>query len=546
MPEQPYVSVCLPVYDMHGVGHVFLKHNLEILEQQTFKDFEVVISDYSKDEKIQQLCSQYAGNIRINYFRNTDPTGGMSANTNNAIIHSSGKLLKILFQDDFLYTANALAETVRHFDLTKDRWLVTGCLHTTDGEKFVRPFFPTFNHEILLGNNTIGSPSVLTIKNDRPLLFDVKLKWLMDCDYYKRCFNIYGPPKIANTITTVIRQGRHQISQTEAVEEVRKSERLYVIKKFSPPLTGGQDSWKVDVIIPAYNAEKYILSAIQSVERQTHRPNTIIVVDDGSTDTTAHIVRSYTSHIELKLIQQKRKGPNAARNAGIRASHAEFLAFLDCDDAWLPHKLEEQLKVIKNSTYDTLGMVYCDNDFINSAGIPAKYPYYHSLIPNLRGKAFTALLQYNAINGGSSGVLVRRSCFEVVGYFDEQLRNGEDWDMWLRIARDYAIDYATCVLVSIRLHKESAQARTPAFSALLLQFYGKWIPQIAENSIPSTWLQVIAAHFIRLPVQTEWREAWLLLPLDLRKYIRGLILRYEKKYIAKRLLIYPISGLFPL
>lgn len=530
---------------MHGVGHVFLKHNLEILARQTFKDFEVVISDYSKDEKIKQLCNRYAGSIRVNYFKNTDPTGGMSANTNNAITHASGKLLKILFQDDFLNSENALAETVKHFDLTRDHWLVTGCLHTTDGMTFTRSFFPTFNPEILLGNNTIGSPSVLTIKNKVPLLFDVKLKWLMDCDYYKRCFNKYGLPKIVNAVTVVIRQGGHQVSQTEAVEEVRKNERKYVVKKYSPPLIGARDSWKVDVIIPAYNAEKYIIAAIQSAERQTHKPNAIIVVDDGSTDATAQTVRSYTPSVKLILLQQTRSGPNAARNAGIRASQAEFLAFLDSDDIWLPNKVEEQLKIFERSAFDNLGMVYCENNFIDSKGETVNSPYYHPLNPTLRGEAFASLLQYNAINGGSSGVLVHRTCFDVLGYFDEQLRNGEDWDMWLRIARDYTVDYATPVLVSIRLHNESAQACTPAFSALLLQFYGKWIPQIAEKSIPSTWLRVIAAHFIRLPLQREWRDVWQSFPLELRKYIRGLIIRNQKKYIVKRLFLYPISSLLP-
>lgn len=227
------LSVCIPVYDMHGRGHLFLKHSLDILITQTFKDFDVVISDYSETNLIKDLCHEYKGKLDIKYYKNTDPTGGMSANTNNAIKKATGKLIKILFQDDFLYDTKSLEIIVNNFDLEKDNWLVTACEHSKDGVTFFRPFYPRYNPEIYLGKNTISSPSVLAIKNDQPLLFDPKLKWLMDCDYYKRCYDKFGEPKIVNKIAAVNRIGDHQISRTEADEQVRKNEYRYVIEKFS-------------------------------------------------------------------------------------------------------------------------------------------------------------------------------------------------------------------------------------------------------------------------------------------------------------------------
>src|SRR6266498_2647969 len=208
-PSRPLLSVALPVYDMNGVGLIFLKQSLDMLAKQTFQDFDVVISDYSKTSLIKDLCRDYKNKLDLKYHKNTDPVGGMSANTNNAIKQATGQLIKILFQDDFLYDEKSLEETAKHFDLKQDHWLVTGCEHSKDGVTFFRPHYPRWNSQILFGANTLGSPSVLTIRNDHPLLFDPKLKWFMDCDYYKRCYDKFGKPKIVKTITAVIRVGDH-------------------------------------------------------------------------------------------------------------------------------------------------------------------------------------------------------------------------------------------------------------------------------------------------------------------------------------------------
>jgi hypothetical protein len=230
--NQPkHMSVCLPTYDMYGMGHIFLKHSFEILKRQSFTNFDIVISDYSKTSKVKELCDYYKQFLDIKYFKNFDPTGGMAANTNNAIKHATGKIIKILFQDDFLYNEKSLETIAENFDLTKDRWLVTACEHSKDGSTFFRPHNAVYNNKVYLGNNTIGSPSVLSIKNDHPLLFDTNLKWLVDCDYYKRCYDIFGKPKIINDITVAIRVGEHQITNTEATKLLRKNEYAYIRKK---------------------------------------------------------------------------------------------------------------------------------------------------------------------------------------------------------------------------------------------------------------------------------------------------------------------------
>lgn len=227
------ISICIPTYEMNGLGHVFLRHSFEILKNQTFKDFDVVVSDHSKDNLIQNLCEEYKNTLDISYHRNTTNFGSSSANINNAIKNAHGTLIKVLFQDDFLYSPHSLEDIVTNFDTTKDMWLVTPSEHTTDGVHFSRPFFPTYNNNIHLGKNTMSSPSVLTIRNKNPLLFDEKLVWLMDCDYYKRCYNAYGLPKITKEINVVNRTGQHQVSNTVINMAIKIKELLYIRKKYA-------------------------------------------------------------------------------------------------------------------------------------------------------------------------------------------------------------------------------------------------------------------------------------------------------------------------
>lgn len=237
------ITICTPTHEMGGLGHSFLRKSFEKLATQTFKDFDVVISDHSKNDDIKNLCEEYKDILSITYLRNTEGAGSSSKNTNNAIKHATGKLIKILFMDDFLFSDNSLEDIVKNFDLEKDHWLVTGCEHSNDGVTFYRPFYPRYNDRIYLGKNTISSPSVLSIKNDTPLLFDEKLVWLMDVEYYKRCYDTFGTPKILHSINVVNGTGEHQgvggykSRNKRATNKLKWEEYLYVLGKYNHGLS---------------------------------------------------------------------------------------------------------------------------------------------------------------------------------------------------------------------------------------------------------------------------------------------------------------------
>ena len=181
----------------------------------------------------------------------------------------------------------------------------------------------------------------------------------------------------------------------------------------------------ISVIIPAYNQGKYLDQAIQSVLDQTYPDFEIIVVDDGSTDATPDIVRSYLDS-RVQYIYQENQGLSAARNTGIRCSKGSFLSFLDSDDLFMPNKLALLVDVLNQQP--EVGLVAGQSIPIDENGNPAG-EIFNKALPD-KGHL---LLLGNPLHVGS--VLLRRSMQEKVGYFDETLRSYEDWDMWLRLAR---------------------------------------------------------------------------------------------------------------
>ncbi len=125
------VSFCIPTHDGNARCQNYLFDIFHALSQQTNKDFNVWISDHSESNKILDACKEYADLFEINYIKNTKKYGNISANTNHALQHADGDILKVLFSDDFILTCNLVAELDKAF--TDDvHWAVTGYAHTVD------------------------------------------------------------------------------------------------------------------------------------------------------------------------------------------------------------------------------------------------------------------------------------------------------------------------------------------------------------------------------------------------------------------------------
>jgi glycosyltransferase involved in cell wall biosynthesis len=179
---------------------------------------------------------------------------------------------------------------------------------------------------------------------------------------------------------------------------------------------------KISVVIPTYNRADFIAEAIESVQNQTYKIDEIIVVDDGSSDFTCKVVSNY----DVKYLKTPNKGVSSARNIGIKSSKNNWIAFLDSDDLWLKDKIEKQVNLHVNNPSilfsHTLEKWKRGDKFV-------KYP---KKLAKPKGNCF--LKNISTCKIACSSVLVHKSVFEKVGYFDENLRVCEDYDFYLRVS----------------------------------------------------------------------------------------------------------------
>lgn len=216
----------------------------------------------------------------------------------------------------------------------------------------------------------------------------------------------------------------------------------------------------VSVIIPTYNCAKYIAQAIESVLAQTYSDYEIIVVDDGSTDDTAAVLRPYRDRINY-IWQENKKLP-AARNAGIAASSGAYLAFLDSDDQFLPDKLTVQTRCLDERP--DVGLVASGYQYVDEAG--------HLLAEDKPWLGRPAITLESILFGGLApvhAVLLRRDWFEQVGGFDEQFAYCEDMDLWYRLALSGCpMVWEPAVVCHYRLHAYN-MSRSPETHFLYLR-----------------------------------------------------------------------------
>ena len=220
----------------------------------------------------------------------------------------------------------------------------------------------------------------------------------------------------------------------------------------APPLPGPVDGGPiplVSVVIPAYNRAKTITRAINSVLAQDYTRFEIIVVDDGSTDTTCAVARSI-SDPRLRVVSQTNAGVAAARNRGSAEARGELIAFLDSDDEWFPTKLAAQVDCFQRGS-PRLGLVYSGFESIAADGTRSIHEARH------RGWIYRDLLARNVVTGCGSTAMFRREALAMVGGFDPALPANEDYDLVLRVARFFETDYVAAP--AARYHDDEGVSR---------------------------------------------------------------------------------------
>ncbi len=186
----------------------------------------------------------------------------------------------------------------------------------------------------------------------------------------------------------------------------------------------------VSIVIPTYNRETFITKALDSVMAQTYQHFEVVVIDDGSTDNTRDVVQAYGEKVHY--FYQRNKGIAGARNAGIKKSCGSYIAFLDSDDYWRPEKLERQMALFHEHREYGLVASCC-------ASVRLDGSFREKNRPGKSGRVLTDLFIKNFIR--TSSVVIKKACFEKVGLFDEELRECEEYDLWLRIAAQYSVGF---------------------------------------------------------------------------------------------------------
>ena len=209
-------------------------------------------------------------------------------------------------------------------------------------------------------------------------------------------------------------------------------------------------SRKVTVVIPSFNCDDFVASALESALQQSFAASEILVVDDGSTDNTEAVVRGFEKS-GVRYIRQANLGVCEARNRGVAESTGELIAFLDADDIWERSKLEKQVAKFEDPE---IGLVHCGmREFDSDSG--------ETVAVHLDGgegwvAEDLALWEKPVIIGPGGSIVVRREVFETVGGFDPDLKNGEDWEFCFRVAMQFKVGFVPEALVDYRNHGANA------------------------------------------------------------------------------------------
>ncbi len=249
----------------------------------------------------------------------------------------------------------------------------------------------------------------------------------------------------------------------------------------------------VTALITTFNRSAFLKKAIESVLAQTFRDFELIILDNSSTDDTEEVIKGFGDK-RIRHIRHEPMNISQARNLGVREARGEYIAFLDDDDEWLPHKIEVQVNFFERAAED-IALVYGAFIKIDSEGNELGVRR-----PTLRGKVLKGLIYQDDFTGSASNPMIRRSVVMELGGYDEKVVSGEDWELYLRIADKYRVDFTLDPVVRIRSHEG------PRLGDKLLDTARLEIDTMAryrdifeeDKRLKSFYLQKIGGKFVRV------------------------------------------------
>jgi len=243
----------------------------------------------------------------------------------------------------------------------------------------------------------------------------------------------------------------------------------------------------VSVVLPTYNRAHLVGGAIQSVLDQTYRDFEIIVVDDGSSDNTEEVIKSFSDPRIRYVRHQENRGGSAARNTGIKLAKGEFIAFQDSDDEWLSEKLDKQIKTIKNLNFIEWGGIYCGFYLVLNKRCVEKKA---TMVGNLKRE----LLNEELDIGASSTLLFPIEVITEIGLFDETFDRHQDWEYLIRFFRRYKLFAVEEPLVKVYGHNMPSAEKAVKIKEKYLSKFKDDIYEFGEVNAK----KILAKHWLEV------------------------------------------------
>jgi len=473
MPSDlPFVSVIIPVFN----GEAFLAEAIESILRQDYEPLEIIVIDDGSTDETSTVAGRFP-NIRYVFQEN----GGPPAARNRGLMMANGAVIAFLDADD-LWPENKLELQLASLAAPPTeiavgrRQIIRHAGGAGDRDRFEEFADP------LIGLN-LGSGLFRRSVFEKVGPFDETLQYSDDWDWFMRARELGVPIVITEDVVLFYRRHEHnltnriELNNRDVMKMLKKSldrRRLQnngparslpklseygtesPAKRRSDPDDAGAiqppKRLLVSVVVPVYNGDRFLAAALDSIYAQDYRPLEVIVVDDGSVDRTTDIAQSYQ---EARYIYQTNQGHGRAKNVGIAAARGKFLAFLDADDLWAPHKLRVQVDYLLAHP-DTSYVTARVQNFIEPGTQPQ--PKRKDL---LLTEAATMIV---------GALVARRSAFEAVGDFDTGYRHANDSDWFFR-AREAGMPWIVLpeVLLYRRLHDSNLSYETRAMASELLR-----------------------------------------------------------------------------
>ena len=418
---EPLVSVVIPVFN----GERFLAAAIQSALDQTYRPLEVIVVDDGSTDESASIARSFPG-VRVIEQAHAGP----GAARNRAISAADGELLAFLDADD-LMPADKLARQVGYLREHPDVGCVLGRqeLFAEGGGSLPTWALPPARwqeqHPELSERGVIQPLSVVAWRSVVDAIGEFSTEFGEDVDWLCR---VWGSDVRVDTIdAVVVRRRMHDANLTHDTG----ASRLAMFRALKGHAERSRaPAALVSVVIPVFNGERFLAAAIQSALDQTYRPLEVIVVDDGSTDGSASIARSFPA---VRVIEQAHAGPATARNRGVAIACGGFLAFLDADDLMPADKLARQVGYLDE--HPDAGCVLGRQEFLLEEGV--EWPLWAG---NERREA------------PLMSMVVRASLFDQVGGFDPTYVHGEDADCLLRLRQRAGVATLDSIVVHRRIH----------------------------------------------------------------------------------------------